>query len=629
MSSESTTFIVDVSPSMMKNNNVSKSMAYLEYTLLNKSKKSRKTDWISCYLANCPVSENSQEIPNVFQIQSFLAPVTTTATIGFIKRLKQYCDQHSHDSSNEGLQSMIQCLLVVSLDIKQQFQARKILKQIVVFTDNLDDLDITDEEIDVLTEELSTRIILIDCGKDTQEERKKSNWLKLVEAIPNSRIYNMNELLVEITSPATSVVKPVRVFSGELRLGADILSTQTSNPSGSMQDENCLCIKVEAFPATKAVSGLNRKTAVEVEDSQKKERYVGVKSIIEYEIHNEGNKKNVSEDDQSGSSYIPVTISKDSVTKAYRYGADYVVLPSVLVDQTVYESFPGLDLRGFLDREALPRYFLTSESSFITADTRLGCQSDLMAFSALVDVMLENRKIAVARYVSKKDSEVNMCALCAVLIEHSNINSEKKFVKSLTLCRLPFAEDERVTDFPKLLDRTTTSGVPLKKETDGHQIDELMEQFVDSMDTDELPEIPLGNYYQPIGEVTTDTTLPLPSLNKDQEENKKDPLRIPTVFVYRQQQVLLEWIHQLMINDSREFEIPELPDSLKNKISPYTHKKFDSTKLVEVLGIKKVDKLKLDSELKTELEREKIPDLETLLKRGEQHSRGSPNNSNN
>ncbi|CAI5030065.1 CGH_1_HP_G0101200.mRNA.1.CDS.1 [Saccharomyces cerevisiae] len=135
----------------------------------------------------------------------------------------------------------------------------------------------------------------------------------------------MNELLVEITSPATSVVKPVRVFSGELRLGADILSTQTSNPSGSMQDENCLCIKVEAFPATKAVSGLNRKTAVEVEDSQKKE----------------------SEDDQSGSSYIPVTISKDSVTKAYRYGADYVVLPSVLVDQTVYESFPGLDLRGF------------------------------------------------------------------------------------------------------------------------------------------------------------------------------------------------------------------------------------------------------------------------------------------
>ena len=60
MSSESTTFIVDVSPSMMKNNNVSKSMAYLEYTLLNKSKKSRKTDWISCYLANCPVSENPQ-----------------------------------------------------------------------------------------------------------------------------------------------------------------------------------------------------------------------------------------------------------------------------------------------------------------------------------------------------------------------------------------------------------------------------------------------------------------------------------------------------------------------------------------------------------------------------------------
>ena len=489
-----------------------------------------------------------------------------------------------------------------------------------MFTDNLDELDITEEEIDVLVEELNARIILVDCGKNVQNEKKQSNWLKLVKAIPNSRIYNINELLIEITSPATSIVKPVRLFSGELRLGADILSTQTLTSTDSTQDENCLCIKVEAFPATKAVSGLNRKTVVKVGDSQKKERYVGVKSVIEYEIHNAEKGKKGNEGDRPTSSYIPVTISKDSVTKAYRYGTDYIVLPSVLVDQTVYETFPGLDLRGFLDKEALPRYYLTSESSFIIADTRLGCLSDSMAFGALVDVMLENRKIAVARYVSKKDSEVNMCALCPVLIEHSNINSEKKVVKSLTLCRLPFAEDERVTDFPKLLNRTTTSGAPLEKETAEHEIDELMERFVDAMDTDDLPEISPDNYFQPINEVTTDTSLPLPSVKEENEANKLDPLRIPTVFIYRQQQVLLEWIHQLMINDSKEFEIPDLPDSLKKKISPYIHKKFDSTKLVEILQIKKVDKFKVAFELKNELEREKIPDLETLLKRGEQRS---------
>lgn len=621
MSSESTTFIVDVSPSMIKKDCVFKSMAYLEYTLLNKSKKNRKTDWVSCYLANCPVSGNSQEVPNVFQIQPFLAPVTTTDTIKFIRHLKQYCDQHSHDGTTEDLQSMIQCLLVASLDIKQKFQARKISKQIVVFTDNLDELDITDEEIEVLAKELNARIILVDCSKKGQEEKKQSNWLKLVKAIPNSNVYTINELLIEITSPATSVVKPVRVFSGELRFGADVLSTQTPNPNSGIKDKNCICIKVEAFPATKAVSGLNRKTVVETEDSNMKKKFVAVKSIIEYEIHSEEKNKKANEDEEMESSYTSVVISKDSVTKAYRYGADYVVLPSVLVDQTVYETFPGLDVRGFLDREALPRYYLTSESSFIIADTRLGCLSDTMAFSALVDVMLENRKVAVARYVSKKDSEVNMCALCPILVEHADMDSETKVVRSLTLCRLPFAEDERVTDFPKLLNRTTTSGTPLKQETDEHEIDELMEQLVDSMDTDELPAVSVDNYYQPISRVTADTTLPLPFLKKEREANKKDPLRVPTVFIYRQQQVLMEWIHQLMINDSTEFQIPELPDSLKEKISPYLFKNFDSNELVKLLRIKKVDKSKVPSELKDELEREKIPDLETLLKRGEQDSK--------
>ncbi|CAI1637234.1 hypothetical protein SEUBUCD646_0M02420 [Saccharomyces eubayanus] len=619
MSSESTTFIVDVSPSMIKNDNVFKSMAYLEYTLLNKSKKSRKTDWISCYLANCPISENSQEIPNVFQIQSFLAPVTTTDTIKFIRHLKQYCEQHARDSPTEDFQSMIQCLLVASLDIKQKFQARKILKQIVVFTDNLDELDITDEEINVLVEELNARIVLIDCRKDSQDDRKQSNWLKLVEAIPDSKVYTINELLIEITSPATSIVKPVRIFSGELRLGADILTTQTSNPKGSVEDANCLCFRVEAFPATKAISGLNRKTVIQTEDSNKQVKYLGVKSIIEYEIHNEENNKSAIANDEAEPSYTSAIISKDSVTKAYRYGADYVVLPSVLVEQTVYETFPGMDLRGFLDREALPRYYLTSESSFIVADTRLGCLSDAMAFSALVDVMLENRKVAVARYVSRKDSEVTMCALCPVLIEQED--NERKVVRSLISCRLPFAEDERVTDFPKLLNRTTTSGVPLKNETDEDQIDDLMGQFVESMDTDELPEIPSYNYYQSINNVTTDTTLPLPALKKGQDANKDDPLRIPTVFIYRQQQVLLEWIHQLMINDSKEFQIPELPDSLREKISPYTHKKFDSKELAKILRIKKSDKPNLTSDLKDQLEREKIPDLETLLKRGEQDNK--------
>ena len=154
---ECTTFILDVSPHMVKQGSVSKAAAYLEYTLLDKLKRGRKTDWISCYLANCQVAKNSQDVPGVFQVQKFLAPVTSGGTISILKQLQSYCEDVG--SQNEGAEatesSMVQCLLVASLDCREQFKTRKMVRQAVVFTDDLDGLDLSGDELNVLEEELN------------------------------------------------------------------------------------------------------------------------------------------------------------------------------------------------------------------------------------------------------------------------------------------------------------------------------------------------------------------------------------------------------------------------------------------------------------------------------------------
>ncbi|CCC70632.1 hypothetical protein NCAS_0F01480 [Naumovozyma castellii] len=624
MSAESTTFIVDVSKNMINNDNVSKAMAYIEFTLLEKCKKKRKTDWTSLYAANSIETSNSQEVPNVSQLSPFIAPVTSDDVAATMRRLQKQCEVKNEADDMES--SMVQCLLVASLDIREQFGAKKMLRQIMVFTDDLNGLNFNDEEIDVLVGEIDSRIILVDCQEDSEdgEEEGKKNvdkaWLKLIKKLPGSMILPMDDLLLEITSPKPAVVKPVRVFNGELRLGANI----DSNAESNADDMNCLSMKVEGYPATKSLQSLNRRNTIKtVTGENHSTKYIPVKSVIEYEVINP---KESSQDADDKNDARPVTVSRDSITKAYRYGADYVVLPSTLQSQLVYETFPGLDIRGFMDMELLPRYYLNSESTFIIADTRLGGLADSVTFGVLVDVLLNNRKVAVARYVPKANSEVQMCVLVPLFVAHHDQSfsgeGEENFVRTLVLNRLPFAEDERVSDFPRLTNRRSTSGRTLPE--DKNEIDELdvlMEEFVDSMDTDNLLNVPDPEYYKPISQVTQDTTLRLPTKEVKELENEQDPLRIPAIGVHRQQQVLLEWIHQKVIMGSDAFDIPDIPDKLREQIAPHVNKKVDLSKLLDLLQIKKVEKSAEHG--KSEHIEEgpvEIPSLAALLEKGKRES---------
>ncbi|SCV00432.1 LAMI_0G05006g1_1 [Lachancea mirantina] len=595
MSSESTIFIIDVAKSVVTSGFLDRIVTYVEHTLFLKVKKQRKTDWAGILLCNCPVTKNDHDTENVYELLPLMAPISTTAVVSGLQELQGLRERCENEKQTP--QSMIQCLLVGSVILRDKFKNRKVFKQIVVFTDNMDGLDLSDEELSLIEQELDARIILVTDGSgETKSVSVKSEdvpiWDKCVQRIPGSLKFHIDDLLQAIDQ-SVATVKPVRVFRGDLRLGASPFS-----PKDAEQDHLSLCIQVEGYPATKTVSSLNRKIVAKEKDNVYRE----VKSVVEYSIE--------AEDDGETED---VTVANEFITKAYRYGTDYVVLPPTLEPQRVYRTEPGLDIRGFLDVTNMPRHYLNSESTFIVAAIKDGTRADRLAISALVDSMVKLNLLAVARYVQKHNSEVQMCVLCPLVVPRKRSSSEDQDpdVRALVLSRLPFAEDERFSDYPKLNQQNSEENA---------ELDALMSDLVDSM---EMKPASRANWcstsqYVPIDTLESDrSTLPLPSPALD-KAFAGDRLAIPAIGVHHQQQILLDYMHQVVVNGRQDFQIPELPSSISDKLRPMSTPDASLLqKLQKLLDIKpnvKPNVVALNEEEDEDFE--EIPTLEALLARG-------------
>ncbi|XDT41950.1 Ku70/Ku80 N-terminal alpha/beta domain [Nakaseomyces glabratus] len=607
--SEATSVLIDVDVEPLI---IAKVTAYLEYMLLDKARRGRKTDYVSAYLVNHTETQNSQDVPHVVRLCDFLAP-TTEGAIALLRQLALVRREYRGDN-------ILQALLLASIDGRDYFGKRKVAKQLMIFTDKVSELDLSAEELQTLHEELDSRIILVDCSTHPHQNAQGSQWDALVRTVKGSMSFHIDELLLRITQTVPKVVKPVTVFSGQLRLGASLENivdlephrrdeaAAADNPKkrqfpfgfrteANYADDHCLCIGVQGYPATKKTGSLQKKTVVK---DASKPGFVPVKSVIDYELRDnevEGEGEGKGEGDAP-----PITVARESITKAYRYGTDYVVLPSSLEDQLVYQTYAGLDIRGFMNRSDMHRHFLTSESVFVVSSSS---SADQITFSALIDAMIQIDKIAIGRYVPKNNSDVQMCMLYPMILEKEN----GTHVRTLILNRLPFTEDERIAIFPRLTREDD------KKSEKDETIDQLMAGFVESRSMDDLPRVEEKKYYEFYEDSVRDTTLVLPMKSKD-ETRERDPLMVPAMGLHRQLQVMLEYLHQVVINKSEKFDPPELQDHLKAKITPHIVSDFpELEELVNLLELKKVEPK--SKEFKPPAPAEPVPSLEELLKRGE------------
>lgn len=610
MAQESTSFIIDGSHSLIDSGQYSSIINYLEFIFLEKCKKMRKTDYTSVFISNTEGSKNEEEIDDIIEICSCEAPMNGKLFKNIIHEIMANNSKDALKYIDEGSIMLVKTLFLSNIQMSQAFKKRKIKKQIMIFSDNLNGLDIEEEYLELINEKLeNTRLILVNCSPETLSA--ESEWNIIIERQNcnglNPILITMDELTKKINQFATPLVKPIRVFSGELRLGSDIEIITYLEPrldEAAFRDKLSICVTVEGFPATKSVSGLGRKMMIKetvVDEDTKKEEYLTVKSVIEYEIHKSKVKEEGEEEDSvkqeeeknhvkteydDQKKYNNVVVGTNNITKAYRYGFDYVVVPPTLLPEMQFASSPGIDIRGFISRTSLPRQYLTSESVMILPDLKLGKRRDAKVFSTLVDVLMKHDLVAIARYVSKFDGEVNMVCLCPMSSSNENIvdifseftlpredpgRTYSTHVNMLILNILPFAEDVKHMTFPSLLNPPNTNGKSKSEVKEDTTVeDELMKNFIASMDGDDLSSVNNDLIYRHYSECNkTGTVIPLPDPHEKIFES--DPLMKPHITLQYKNQAISSWILQKYLPEepTAPFTPPMFSKELRKEIGPF------------------------------------------------------------
>ncbi|GMM54688.1 ATP-dependent DNA helicase [Maudiozyma humilis] len=596
MSAEGTSLIIDVSAEMLASGHFSALLPYIEHTLLNKLDRARKTDYINIYLANHAETKNVLEVSHVYELLEMSAPLSSDTVISVMQQLYaltpgDVVSRGHDDDPHDDIAVVEQCVLLAMLGIQRQFGKRKMLRQIVCFTDDMHSLNMTPAELLQAMEEYAGRFVLVDCRDDTESAEAtqayaQSGWHTAV-SFPDtdSRAESLAAMLARVAQPQPPTVRPTRLFAGQLRVGA----TAGAIEDDALADNSCLCMRVEAYPATKAVHGLQRRQVLRDAAggvTLRGGKPVCPKSAVEYDV------RKPREDNPDGFDEVPVPAS--AVTKAYRFGGDYVILPAPLAEELGPRGSgtrAGLDVRGFVRESTLPRHYLCGESAFVLADTRQGSLGDAGAFAALVDALLSRGACAVARYVARDGAEAQMCALVPVRVSAGTLrlpasdwhSPGAKGVPALSLCRLPFAEDERVY---------TGGGSASPNTISKFEEDTLMSQFVDSMDMDGRKDTPRGEYFPHYDAGDNASTLPLPP--KNDPSHRGDPLVPLAIAPHRQKQVLYAYIDQVLIRGEKQFTPPELPDSIRQEIEPAGSAERTAgiaQQLVQQLGLREVPRL--------------------------------------
>lgn len=191
-------------------------------------------------------------------------------------------------------------------------------------------------------------------------------------------------------------------------------------------------------------------------------------------------------------------IPYDELAKGYEYGRTAVHISESDRNVTTYETTPGLDILGFVDKNQYERYLELGRASLIVA-SRNNEQAS-MALSSLIHALYELESYAIARLVSKDNKEPKMLLLAP------NIDADFECLYDI---ELPFAEDIRSYKFLPLDRVVTVSGKVLKvhRNLPSDELMDAMSAYVDRMDLsnfgkdddgEEAEYAPLDDTYSPM-----------------------------------------------------------------------------------------------------------------------------------
>lgn len=554
---ECTVFVVDVEG---LGDDWEKAFVYMEHVMLSKVQAQRKTDYTAVTWVHGRRSNTG--LPGIWTSGAPRAPLSLAEARDWMVEFYEECvkQEQGEESQVEKVagNSVFDALLYTAVELGKFVGRRKGKPKVILVTCNSPNAN--SEEIQIFRDQFVGELVV--AGPGILE--KSEEWHELAD-----RVCTLDALVQSVADPRPKLVRPVRVWQGDLRLGAIIGGSKSEDDSV----EDAIYLQVDGFPATKGVASIHRKVMGVNRDRSDLEQsspvYRDVKAITEYTIGDEEtdaietkNNKDTVESKSNSSQNRSATVSKEHIVRAYRYGADYVDLPRSLDHQRLWHEASHIDIRGFIPLDRLSRHFLMGESMYIIPGAKTS-RANNVAFCALVDSLISTKRLLLARMISKSGNSVQMCCMAPLRM----LDRRRNEMRVLVMCRLPLSEDERVSAFPRL----TREGVSPSAG------DMAMSKFVDEMTINDEGkerkwyESALVAKYTDLA-VEQGGTIPLPTATVlDSSINVDDPLSLPAIAQHRQQQIVLECAHQRYVmgrSDYKLLTIPPLSAKISEKIEP-------------------------------------------------------------
>lgn len=444
---ELTVFVVEAGPRVPQ-----KAYTYLFDTLAAKLLKGLKTDYVSIVAFNSKVTNHPLVETGKFRGIDVLVDFETPA-YRQLQNIQRYFDNPGapDPEASDPFQS-----LVFAISLFQNTKKKAFTRNIVVVTSSDSPMaSCTPEKaagVASLIKDLNIHLVVVCDGLTREKEDKWTLWNAVAATFASNHILTSEQAQnVANLHPPVRKTRPMPVYRGELRFGADFSRILHDTTYVAEQDALCATFRVEVYPAAKAdvlVLGAHEylvdgDKVVRVE--RKNNHFVWRQNITgenDEEIEKNGHYENDEVDDKK---FDKVPVDGTEFTPGFKFlNFDLIALDSDLMDAAKLALTSELDILGFVDVESVPYAYFTDEAFFVVPE-RSSTLRNLLNHSAFAEALYKKQKAPIVRFVRKTAKEVDVGPLFPVKVKNGNT-----FCYCYIFIRLPFKEDEKMGHFPPL-----------------------------------------------------------------------------------------------------------------------------------------------------------------------------------
>lgn len=482
---EATVFVVDLAPTL-----TGEECGYLFDTIATKLMKGLKTDYISVVAFHSSGTRHALAETGKFRGINVLVDFETPSYKQLQQLKKELVPNKDQiPECSDGFQA-----LVFSVSLFEQTRKKAFKRNIVVITSSDSPMKSFSESkaaaLPNLIKDLALNLVVI--GADFNSSKPSTverDWDLIAQQFDQGHILSVKEASKLSTYfPAVKKTRPMPTYRGDLRFGSDfskIVNDKNYDPS---EDDSCLVWQVEVYPAAKS-DILSRNLHDYIVDGDKVVRVERITKPYVWEKDFQNIGELFDDENADDRKCDKIFLADEDTVPGFKFSNfDLLALDSDLRDASRLEISSDFDIFGFLKISSIPYSYFTDEASFVVPEKSSSFKNTLTHF-AFCQALYKQRIAAIARLVRKQAKEIEIGAMVPVKVKEGS-----EFSYCYIFIRLPFKEDEKIGNFPRLAEKTEEiqrAKISTEAQSAVSKTDELMDEFVNAWtlaDTEDLGE---------------------------------------------------------------------------------------------------------------------------------------------